>query len=208
MRPIRLLRHATHGPWGDAARHLPLAELEAGLARLAPPADAGTLALIVARGDDGARATPERVRLTRAGGVPGDAWERDSPDRPEAQLAVMCAPVARLVANGQALSLFGDNLLLELDLSAANLPVGSRLRVGAATLEVTPKPHNGCVKFRQRFGGDALRFVSSPALRPLNLRGIYLRVVEDGEAALGDAVAVLSRAASHPATPTSTSPER
>jgi MOSC domain-containing protein YiiM len=194
MRPTRLLRHATHGPWGDSTRHLPLAELERGLAALAPPKDAGTLALIVARGDDGGRATPERVVLSRAGGVPGDAWLRDSPDAPDAQLAVMNADVARLVANGQPLTLFGDNLFLDLDLSLANLTVGSRLRVGAALLEVTPKPHNGCVKFRQRFGGDALRFTAAPRFRALRLRGVYLKVVEDGAAAVGDPCAVLSRA--------------
>ena len=84
-------------------------------------------------------------------------------------------------------------LLLDLDLSLANLPIGSTLRIGAARLEVTPKPHNGCVKFRRRFGADALRFVSAPPLRALNLRGIYLRVVEEGEAAVGDPVVVVSR---------------
>lgn len=74
-----------------------------------------------------------------------------------------------------------------------NLPPGSRLRVGGATLEVTPKPHNGCRKFRARFGDDALRFVSLPELRPRNLRGIYMRVVDGGEVAPGDAVDVISR---------------
>jgi MOSC domain-containing protein YiiM len=179
---------------GDPTRHLPFAELERGLAALPPPPkDAGALVLLVARSAGGSRTTPARVLLTRARGVPGDAWERRSPAKPEAQLAVMCAPVARLLANGQPLTLFGDNLLLDLDLSLANLPIGSTLRVGAARLEVTPKPHNGCVKFRRRFGADALRFVSAPPLRALNLRGIYLRVVEDGEAAVGDPVVVVSR---------------
>jgi MOSC domain-containing protein YiiM len=101
--------------------------------------------------------------------------------------------VALLIANGQPLCLAGDNLFFDLDLSAANLPIGSRLRVGAAVLEVTPKPHNGCRKFMGRFGNDALRFVAHPERRPLNLRGIYLRVVEDGEIAVGDVVEVLAR---------------
>ena len=46
---------------------------------------------------------------------------------------------ARVVANGQPLELHGDNLYLSLDLSASNLPIGSRVRVGEALLEVTPK---------------------------------------------------------------------
>ncbi len=83
---------------------------------------------------------------------------------PEMQIAVMQPDVAALIANGQPLTLFGDALFLELDLSTANLPAGSRLRVGAALLEVTPAPHNGCRKFQARFGAEALRFVSQPAV--------------------------------------------
>ena len=109
------------------------------------------------------------------------------------QIAVMQTAVAELIANGQTLTLFGDNLFLELDLSAANLPAGSRLRVGGAVLEVTPMPHNGCRKFQARFGQDALRFVSVMQLRHRNLRGIYMRVVEPGDVQPGDAVEVLAR---------------
>lgn len=109
------------------------------------------------------------------------------------QLAVMQLDVAELIANGQPLALYGDNLFLDLDLSTRNLPLGSRVRAGDVVLEVTPAPHNGCRKFRARFGDEALRFVSSPSLRSRNLRGIYLRVVAAGEVACGDAVEVLSR---------------
>jgi MOSC domain-containing protein YiiM len=152
------------------------------------------VALIVRRGEGGTRETLERTMLAVADGVPGDAWGRSPTRKPEGQIAVMQIDIAQLIANGQPLPLFGDNLFLDLDLSAANLPTGSRLRVGRATLEVTPKPHNGCHKFRARFGDDALRFVSRPDLRPRNLRGIYLRVVEAGEVAAGDPVDVLFRA--------------
>ena len=98
-----------------------------------------------------------------------------------------------LIANGQPLTLFGDNLFVELDISAANLPVGTRIRVGEALLEVTPKPHNGCLKFKGRFGQDALRFVQATPTRDQNLRGIYWKVVEPGEIAVGAAIVVLER---------------
>jgi MOSC domain-containing protein YiiM len=110
------------------------------------------------------------------------------------QIAVMQAAVAELIANGQPLTLFGDNLFLELDLSAQNLPAGSRVRVGEAVLEVTATPHNGCRKFQARFGQDALRFVSSKELRHRNLRGIYMQVLEPGDVRPGDAVEVMARA--------------
>jgi MOSC domain-containing protein YiiM len=75
------------------------------------------------------------------------------------------------------------------------LPPGSRLRVGEALLEVTPAPHNGCQKYRARFGEDALRFVWMQELRHRNLRGIYMRVETAGRVKPGDRVNVLSRAA-------------
>src|SRR5215217_6465088 len=49
--------------------------------------------------------------------------------------------------------------------SDLNLPIGSRLRAGGVTLEVSPLPHNGCQKFIARFGSDALKFVSKRDLR-------------------------------------------
>jgi MOSC domain-containing protein YiiM len=183
-----------YGPLGDAAAHRPFADLAAGLRALPVlDPDAGRVALIVRRRADGVRETPERVDLTLEEGVPGDGWSRRPPRDPEAQLAVMRSDVAALLANGQPLTLFGDNLLVELDLSAKNLPTGARLRVGGALVEVTAKPHNGCHKFRGRFGGDALRLVQQPATRDQNLRGIYWRVAEPGPVGVGDAIRVLSR---------------
>src|SRR5215831_16423318 len=188
------LRKEAYGPVGDVARHVPLAQLVAGLGALAvQPRDAGTLALVVRRLADGTRETPARVRLTPDEGVPGDGWNRRPPRGLDAQLAVMRHDVAALIANGQPLTLFGDNLLVDLDLSAANLPCGTRLRVGDAIVEVTPKPHNGCSKFEARFGADALRFVGPGPHRVQNLRGIYWRVVEPGEVAVGAAISVIFR---------------
>ena len=177
---------------GDPARFRTLEELRSGLAG-SRGESRGCVALIVRRGHGGRRETPDRVLVTFDGGVPGDAWGRHPSPTRDGQIAVMQLDVAELIANGQPLTLFGDNLFLDLDLSVGNLPVGSRVRVGSAIVEVTPKPHNGCRKFRARFGDGALRFVVTPETRPRNLRGIYLQVVEPGEIVRGDAVEVLSR---------------
>jgi MOSC domain-containing protein YiiM len=184
---------------GDPACFRTQAELESGLRALpGAPRERGRVALVVSRREGGRRETPQRVELTPDAGVPGDAWGRREGRSVDGQLAVMQRDVASLIANGQPLTLFGDNLFLELDLSAANLPAGSRLRAGGALLEVTPKPHDGCLKFRARFGPEALRFVSRPDLRHRNLRGIYMRVVEAGKVGPGDPVAVLARPAGAP----------
>jgi MOSC domain-containing protein YiiM len=132
------------------------------------------------------------VRLSREEGVPGDGWTRRPPRDPEAQLAVMRRDVAELIANGQPLTLFGDNLFVDLDVSAANLPAGTRLRVGGALVEMTAKPHDGCSKFKGRFGQDALRFVQAPSTRSSNLRGVYWKVLEPGDVCVGDPIEVLS----------------
>ena len=179
---------------GQSDRFLTLTALAQRLTTLpGAPKDQGHLALVVRKGEGGRRESLDQVLLSPEMGVPGDAWGRRAQRDPEAQLATMQRNVAELIANGQPLTLFGDNLFLDLDLSAANLPPGSRLQVGEAILEVTPMPHDGCRKFRARFGDDALRFVGEPASRHLNLRGIYLRVVQQGEVRQGDQVHVLSR---------------
>ena len=188
------LAKEAYGPLGDRARHVALGELDAGLALLAPPpTEAGVLTLIVRRRADGVRDVLPTALLTCEEGVPGDGWNRRPPRNPDAQMAVMWAGVAGLIANGQPLTVFGDNLFVDLDLSAANLPVGTRLQVGEAVVEMTPKPHNGCDKFKGRFGEDAYLFEQAPATRPRNLRGVYWRVVETGRAEAGAAVRVLGR---------------
>ena len=189
-----MLRKEAYGPVGDSARHRPLADLETGLSTLpAAPKELGHLALIVCRRADGVRETPPGVWLTPEEGVPGDGWSRRPPHDPEGQLAVMRHDVAALIAGGQPLTVFGDNLFVQLDLSAANLPAGTRLRVGEVLVEMTPKPHNGCMKFKGRFGEAALLLVQAPATRALNLRGVYWKVLAPGAVRIGDPVQVLSR---------------
>lgn len=174
--------------------HRSLTELVSGLQALPnPPRDSGRLMLIVCRRAPGVHEALDRVRLTTEEGVPGDEWNRRPPCNPESQITVIRHDVSELIANGQALTVSGDNLIVDLDISAANLPVGTRLRVGEAIVEMTPMPHNGCAKFQKRFGQDAFRFVQAPATRALNLRGIHWRVIEEGEVVVGAPIQVLSR---------------
>jgi hypothetical protein len=188
------LKLEAYGPEGDPSKHLSMEELNAGLEALpAAPRDSGTLELIVRRLPDGSRETPEATRLTLEEGVPGDGWNRRPPRDLEAQMTVIRMDIARLIADGQPVTHFGDNLFVDLDLTTESLPPGSQLRVGEARVEVTPEPHNGCLKFKGRFGQDALRFVQAPATRPENRRGIHWRVVEPGDVNVGAAIEVISR---------------
>ena len=182
------------GPSGDPACHLSLRDLRAGLAALPPDgSDQGTLALIVIRRADGERLTPGEAMLDIERGLIGDGWERRPPRELDAQLAVTRRRVAELIAGGQALPLGGDNLFVDLDISAGNLPTGTQLAVGEATVEVSPKPHNGCAKYAERFGADALRFVQDSRHRDQNLRGIYWRVTASGRIWTGAPIRISSR---------------
>lgn len=175
--------------------HVPLDRLHTGFRALAAaPLQKGELRLIVRRlVDGGGRDQPESAQLTEEEGLVGDAWSVRPPSDPNAQITVMREDVARLIANGQPLTRFGDNLLVDLDLSDANLPPGSRLRVGECVVVVTAEPHTGCRKFRDRFGKDALRFIASKEMRGHNVRGIHWRVVRPGAVSIGDSIEVLSR---------------
>ena len=118
-------------PPADPRQHLPLAALREALAALpAPPLDHGVVALIVERHPGEARRAPKVGVFAPGQSLINDRWAQSERAHPEAEVTLMRADVAALVCNGQDLSLPGDNLLVTLDLSAANLPTGSRLQVG------------------------------------------------------------------------------
>src|SRR5262249_12369337 len=134
--------------------------------------------------------------LDPAEGVVGDTWRvrpssrtADGTAHPDMQLNVINARFAAAIAgNPDRRQLAGDQLYLDLDLSEANLPAGTRLALGDAVIEITDQPHTGCHKFSARFGPDALRFVNSPVGKELRLRGLNAKVVVAGVVRPGDAV--------------------
>ena len=86
------------------------------------------------------------------------------------------------------MALAGDQLFVDLDLSPANLPTGTRLALGSAVIEVTAKPHTGCAKFTRRFGLAAHRWINGTVGRAERLRGICAIVVEPGTVRRGDTI--------------------
>ena len=181
-------------------RHLVTEELLAGLGAIREsPVDEGTLDLIVRRPQIGEREVLEEGVLDAARGLVGDNWASRGSSRtpdgrahPDMQLNLMNSRVIALVAQDPARwPLAGDQLFVDLDLSEANMPAGTRLAIGSAVIEVTSQPHTGCDKFVSRFGLDAMKFVNSPVGRDLHLRGINARVVQPGTIRAGDRVRVV-----------------
>jgi MOSC domain-containing protein YiiM len=174
----------------QVVRHLTAAELEAGLAEIRQsPSDAGILRLIVRRPAPGEREEMQQGTLDSAAGLVGDYWGTGRRPNVDCQITLMNARAIALIADFPSRwSLAGDQLYVDLDLSSSNLPPGTRLTIGTATVEITAVPHTGCRIFRGHYGGDAMRFVNSPMGRELNLRGVNARVLRNGPIMVGDTI--------------------
>ena len=175
--------------------YLTIAELETGLDAIRrSPQDDGVLDWIVRRPQANQREVLQEGRLDVTEGLVGDNWRTrgssktvDGSAHPEMQLNLMNSRAIALVARTKdRWALAGDQLFVDLDLSTANLPPGTRLAIGTAVIEITAPPHNGCSKFMARFGTEALQFVNSPVGRELHLRGIHSKVVRGGAIRIGD----------------------
>lgn len=175
--------------------YLTTEQLEAELVHvLASPRDQGKLEAIVVRPVEDGRQVCSHAYLSAEGGVKGDRWVTSSSRRlpdgrpdPQVQVSLMNARLLRMLAGSEErISLAGDNLVVDLDLSEANMPVGQRLSAGEAVLEITDVPHTGCQKFAQRFGPDAVRFVNAVDRHSLHLRERYARILKAGTLRVGD----------------------
>jgi MOSC domain-containing protein YiiM len=156
----------------------------------ASPSYSGTVELIARRPAENEREVLEAAELDPVVGLEGDRWHTYAGKHgPDTQLTLMNSRAAALLAGSRSRwAAAGDQLYVDLDLSGANLPAGTRLRVGSALIEVTPIPHTGCGKFLRRFGVQAQKLVNSPAGRELNLRGINARVLQAGTVRTGDRI--------------------
>lgn len=152
------------------------------------PRDEGTVELVVVRppGEPGRRETPQRVEV-RQDGLAGDKWSAD-PEAPDgSQVSLMNVHVARSVA-GEHPHRIGDNLLVDLELSEENLPVGTRLEVGDVQLVVSEVPHRPCRSFHDRFGATAAKRVARANRRGRRGRGVLCRVAREGTIRRGDRI--------------------
>ncbi len=153
------------------------------------PKDNGVVKLIVLRLPNEQRRTPSQVTLSAANGVEGDRWNLKPNPNPLSQVSVMNARFLEAIAgDSKRMNLAGDNLIVDLDLHEANLPAGTRLRIGQAVIQVTDQPHTACAKFERRYGKIMRDLTDTPEGCALRLRGLYARVMREGEVRLGDII--------------------
>ena len=183
----------------STVQHLTTDQLDAGLTHIAAsPGDVGTVEMIVRRPEEDAREVLDGCELVVGAGLAGDNYlargsssTDDGSAHPEAQLNLMNSRAIDLVAAGDRSrwALAGDQFFVDLDLSVDNLPVGTRLSLGTAIIEVAAKPHNGCAKFAARFGQDAARWVNREQQQ--RRRGLNAMVVQAGRVRQGDTITKL-----------------
>jgi hypothetical protein len=179
---------AERGPERDFAPRLPSVQ--------ASPKDVGRLDAIVLRPTRETRVIVEEAEVDLELGVVGDNWlargSSSSPDgsaRLDSQVTLINTRVlAAIEPDPSRWPLAGDQLYVDFDLSIEHLPIGARVQVGEAILEVSPAPHVGCAKFSARFGSDALKWTNTPDGRALRMRGMNAMVVQPGTVRVGDEV--------------------
>ena len=150
--------------------------------------------MIVQRPDVDQRTVVAEGTLDVAAGLVGDSWQArgstrtpDGGPNPDAQVTIINSRLIALIAQTEdRWPLAGDQLVIDLDMSMDNLPTGTRISIGSAVIEISEEPHTGCSKFAQRFGHDALRFISTPTGQAMRLRGVNTRVVQSGPIHVGD----------------------
>lgn len=142
----------------------------------------------------GSRVFCDRLVLDRDKGIIGDRWfehawiktENGDPD-PRLQVSIINTRLLNLIwENGDGNIYPGDNIAADIDLSAENLPIGARLQVGSAVIEVGDVYNDGCVKWKARYGRDAYDWARDPALMKFNPRGIFCKIVQSGEVSISD----------------------
>jgi hypothetical protein len=173
------------------------AQLDAALPQvLGAPKAEGPVSLLCIRPAYNKRIFPPRIRLSRAEGIEGDfemrkPWLKLADGRPDPRIQVSILPqrVLDLVWRDRAAQAHpGDTIIADFDMTEANLPAGTLIRVGSAVLRVSDLWNEGCAKWKVRYGHEAHAWVSASAHAHLRLRGILCAIEQDGEVALGDAV--------------------
>lgn len=158
------------------------------------PADAARVESLNVRPGPALREPRETIELDPTRGAIGDRWERktwmylpDGRPDPRVQLALCNTSLLALMQRAAGTTHHpGDTIFSNLDLSASNLPAGSRLRAGTAVIEISDVENDACAKFAAHYGQAILEWIRQPENRPLRLRGCFARVVEAGLVRVGD----------------------
>jgi hypothetical protein len=146
------------------------------------------------------RSFPDRIQVSVERGIENERWlhdpwlkrENDTPD-PRIQISILPRRVMDLCWRDRENTVHpGDTMVADLDMTEANMPIGTKLQIGSAVVEVSDKFNTACAKWKARYGGDSLAWINHRPYRHLRLRGLLCRVVVDGEICTTDSIRKLS----------------
>ncbi|MCM2563082.1 hypothetical protein M8756_13160 [Lutimaribacter sp. EGI FJ00015] len=170
-------------------------QLQAALAHIrAAPTDNAPIEMLCFRPGYGQRQIVDRLELTVDRGIPGERWLTapwlkmpDGRPDPRIQVSILPKRVMDTVWQDRSGTVHpGDPIVADIETSVDSLPVGTRLQAGTAVLEVSDAFNEGCVKWKTRYGTAAKDWIVTPENRPLRLRGLLCRIVQDGVVRVGD----------------------
>ena len=133
----------------------------------------------------------QEAYFTPQEGLRGDRWGSRPHKTANRQVSVIRTDIMNLLAGEADPCLSGDNLHVQLDLSTANLPQGSRLKIGTALFELTSETLAPCEQFERRFGQESFSIAKDPELADIRPRGLFLKVLEEGRIEVGDPIKVI-----------------
>ena len=155
---------------------------------LAAPKNNAKIEQLCYRPDFSKRTFVNQLSVSIAGGVQGCRWSHtpwlkkdDGSGDPRIQVSILQKRVLDLIyAPGNEETHPGDTFIVDMDLSQENLPVGSVVQAGSALLRISDHWNNACVKWKVRYGSDALDWVRHNENIKYRLRGVLCEVVKDG----------------------------
>jgi len=168
------------------------------LARAAPVGD-GRVDFLINRPSEGVHVPAVELYMDVDKGIVGDRWAEtawlrlaDGRPDPRVQVSLTNTSVMQCFAGAGPDGVFGcgDNIYTNLNITEYNLPVGTRLQMGGAVLEVSAIVNDGCGKFAQRFGAEAFKLVRRPENLSLRLRGIFCSIKVGGVVRVNDLICV------------------
>ncbi len=159
----------------------------------ASPKEEGEVRALVIRppeGGSGARERVDSITVTVEGGIDGDRWASDEERTGNDQISLVNIHVLESLAgkDPDRCALSGDNMQVDLDLTEANLPIGTELAIGTAVLVVSPQPHIPCQKFLDRYGLTAVKRVLRANRKGRRGRGVVCMVQRAGCIQVGDRI--------------------
>ena len=161
----------------------------------ASPKETGRVDGLVLRPEgsgEGERQRVESAVVVPESGVEGDRWSASPYATAGNEVSLINTHLLKAISDGdeERGALSGDNLQVDLDLSEENLPVGTRLLIGGAVLEVSDVEHRPCGSFVERFGKTATKRVARANRLGLRGRGVLCHVRVRGEIRVGDQISV------------------